>query len=113
MGTPHQGGIGAHLGDPMLRVTSIFATADDEILKHLKRDSEWLQQQLGQFGLISRDFVIKFAYEMYPTPVALGKTTIVSNLSLVGRHYELLTKFRWYRTPRQSFRVLQMRSSWR
>ncbi|MCJ1425603.1 hypothetical protein MMC29_003503 [Sticta canariensis] len=77
MGTPHEGGIGAHFGERMLRLTSIFATPDDKILKHLDRDSEWLQQQLSQFGLISRDFVIRFAYEMYPTPVALGKATMV------------------------------------
>ena len=79
MGTPHQGGGGGvQLGELMLKVASIFVTADDKILKHIERDSEWLQQQLGQYGPISRDFVTKFAYETYPTPVALGKTIMVS-----------------------------------
>ncbi|MCJ1430387.1 hypothetical protein MMC29_008305 [Sticta canariensis] len=76
MGTPHQGGGGVHLGELLLKVGSIFV-ADDKIIKHLEKDSEWLQQQLSQYGPISRDFVTKFAYEMYPTPVALGKTIMV------------------------------------
>lgn len=78
MGTPHQGGSGVHLSELMLKVASIFVTADDKILKHLERDSEWLQQQLGQYGPINRDFVTKFAYEMFPTPLAFGKIMMVS-----------------------------------
>ena len=78
MGTPHQGGNGVPLGEIMLKVASIFVKADDRLLKHLERDSEWLQQQLGQYGPISGDFVTKFAYEIYPTPIALGRTMIVS-----------------------------------
>lgn len=78
MGTPHQGGGGVHLGELLLKVASIFVAADDKIIKHLEKDSEWLQQQLGQYGPISRDFVTKFAYEMFPTPVAYGKTIMVS-----------------------------------
>ncbi|MCJ1467841.1 hypothetical protein MMC07_006466 [Pseudocyphellaria aurata] len=77
MGTPHQGGSGVQLGQLMLNVASVFVKADDNILKHLERDSEWLQQQLGQYGPISKDFVTKFAYESYPTRVALGKTILV------------------------------------
>lgn len=66
------------LGEVILKVASIFVTADNRILKHLERDSEWLQQQLGQYGPISSDFVTKFAYEIYPTPIALGRTMMVS-----------------------------------
>ncbi|SLM35632.1 P-loop containing nucleoside triphosphate hydrolase [Lasallia pustulata] len=77
MGTPHQGGSGVHLGELMLQVASIFVTADDKILKHFERDSEWLQQQLGQYAPISNDFVTKFAYEMFPTRIALGKEIMV------------------------------------
>jgi len=87
MGTPHQGGSGVHLGELMLKVASIFVTADDKILKHLERDSEWLQQQLSQYGPINRDFVTKFAYEIFPTPVALGKTMMVSNAHSVSVKY--------------------------
>lgn len=112
MGTPHQGGSGVNLGVLMLNIVSIFATANDKILKHLERDSEWIQQQLGQYGPISRDFVTKFAYETYPTRIALGKTIMVSNLSLPCLYYEILIKFRWYRTLRQSFQELQMGSPW-
>lgn len=79
MGTPHQGGSGVQLGELMLKVASIFVKADDKIVKHLEKDSEWLQQQLGQYTPISGDFVTKFAYEMYPTTVALGKTIMVGN----------------------------------
>ncbi|KAA6414181.1 MAG: hypothetical protein FRX48_02543 [Lasallia pustulata] len=77
MGTPHQGGSGVHLGELMLKVASIFVTADDKILKHIERDSEWLQQQLGQYAPISNDFVTKFAYEMFPTRIALGTAIMV------------------------------------
>ena len=83
MGTPHQGGSGVRLGELVLKVASIFVTADDKILKHLERDSEWLQQQLGQYSPISRDFVTKFAYEMFPTPLALGKTVMVSTVNSI------------------------------
>ncbi|MCJ1271049.1 hypothetical protein MMC22_010948 [Lobaria immixta] len=84
MGTPHQGGGGVCLGELMLNVASIFMTADDKILKHLERDSEWLQQQLGQYAPISGDFVTKFAYEMFPTPIALGRSiTVVPQASAV------------------------------
>lgn len=72
------------LGKLILNVASIFVTADDRILRHLERDSEWLQQQLGQYGPISGDFVTKFAYEIYPTPIAFGGTMMVSNLFFVS-----------------------------
>jgi hypothetical protein len=65
----------------MLKIASIVTAADNKILKHLERDSEWLQQQLGQYGPISGDFVTKFAYEIYPTPIALGKAIVVSILN--------------------------------
>lgn len=84
MGTPHQG---AHLGELMLKVASVFVTADDKILKHLERDSEFLQQQLGQYGPINRDFVTKFAYETYPTPVASGLEIMVSKFCEIFMKY--------------------------
>jgi hypothetical protein len=39
----------------------LFVAADDRLMKHLERDSERLQQQLGQYGPISGEFVTKFA----------------------------------------------------
>jgi alpha-beta hydrolase superfamily lysophospholipase len=77
MGTPHQGGNGVQLGQLLVNVASVFVAADDHILKHLKRDSEWLQQQLGQYVPISNDFVTKYAYEEYETPTALGHRIMV------------------------------------
>ncbi|WYZ43693.1 hypothetical protein EsH8_VII_000129 [Colletotrichum jinshuiense] len=77
MGTPHQGGNGVQLGRVLVNVASVFISADDHLLKHLERDSEWLQQQLGQYNPISREFVTKFAYEEYETPTLLGKTIMV------------------------------------
>ncbi|KAI9858058.1 MAG: hypothetical protein M1813_007870 [Trichoglossum hirsutum] len=77
MGTPHQGGSGVALGELLVKVVSIFVKADDKILRHLERDSEFLQQQLGQYALISSDFVTKFAYEVYPTSIAPGKAVMV------------------------------------
>lgn len=83
MGTPHQGGNGVHFGQLMINVASIFVRADDKILKHLEQNSEWLQQQLDQYGPISNDFVTKFAYETYPTTLALGTTILVSKYHYV------------------------------
>ncbi|KAF2022898.1 tetratricopeptide repeat domain-containing protein [Setomelanomma holmii] len=77
MGTPHQGGSGVAFGKLMVNIASVFVAADDRLLQHLERDSEWLQQQLGQYGPISSDFVTKFAFEEYPTPIALGKSIMV------------------------------------
>jgi len=77
MGTPHQGGSGVALGKLMVNVASVFMAADDRLLQHLERDSEWLQQQLGQYGPISGDFVTKYAYETYATPTVLGKSIVV------------------------------------
>jgi hypothetical protein len=82
MGTPHQGGNGVQFGRLLVNIASLFVAADNRILKHLERDSEWLQQQLGQYGLISRDFVTKFAFEEYETPVAFGRS-IMARTSFV------------------------------
>ena len=49
----------------------------DQLLKHLERDSEWLQQQLGQYAPISGDFATKFAYEEYATLTVLGHSIMV------------------------------------
>ena len=62
----------------MVNVASVFMAADDRLLQHLERDSEWLQQQLGQYGPISGEFVTKFAFEEYATPTVLGKSIVVS-----------------------------------
>lgn len=78
MGTPHQGGSGVHLGELMLNLASIFVTTNDRILQHLERDSELLQQQLGQYAPISGDFITKFAYKTYFTPIVAGRKIMVS-----------------------------------
>ncbi|QPC63176.1 hypothetical protein HYE67_005407 [Fusarium culmorum] len=88
MGTPHQGGNGVQLGRILTNVASVFVPADDRLLKHLERDSEWLLQQLGQYGPISGEFVTKFAYENYKTPIALGKQI----MNLVAKTYKVVPK---------------------
>lgn len=80
MGTPHQGGNGVQFGKFLVNVASVFVAADDRILKHLERDSEWLQQQLGQYSSISGDFKTKFAFEAYETPTAFGHSIMVRHL---------------------------------
>ncbi|KAI1822903.1 hypothetical protein F4861DRAFT_540518 [Xylaria intraflava] len=77
MGTPHQGSNGVRLGCSLVNITSIFTAADDRLLKHLERDSEWLQQQLQQYNSISNEFVTKFAYETCETPMISGHKTLV------------------------------------
>ncbi|KAK1768311.1 hypothetical protein QBC33DRAFT_370839 [Phialemonium atrogriseum] len=77
MGTPHQGANGVQLGRLLMNVASLLVATDDRILKHLKRDSEWLQQQLSQYAPISGDFVTKFGFEEYETPTAFGRSIMV------------------------------------
>jgi hypothetical protein len=79
LGTPHQGSSEAHLGRLLANIASLFVPATDGILKHLERDSEWLQQQLSQYAPISSEFVTKFAYEEYKTPTSLGRDVLVCN----------------------------------
>jgi hypothetical protein len=43
MGTPHQGGSGVQFGKLIMNTASVFIAADDRLVKHLERDSEWLQ----------------------------------------------------------------------
>jgi hypothetical protein len=59
--------------------------ADNQLLQHLERDSEWLQQQLRQYRPISGDFVTKFAFEEYATPTVLRRSILVS----YSRAYQL------------------------
>ncbi|KAF2827167.1 hypothetical protein CC86DRAFT_445243 [Ophiobolus disseminans] len=66
IGTPHQGGSGVAFGRLMVNVASVFVAADDGLLRHLERDSEWLQQQLGQYGPISGDFIVPRASAVVP-----------------------------------------------
>ena len=87
MGTPHQVGSGVRLGELIFNVASIFVTTNDRTLQQLERDSEWLQQQLSQYAPISGDFITKFAYEIYPTPIAVGKTIMVSVLYSIWASY--------------------------
>jgi hypothetical protein len=87
MGTPHQGGSGVQLGKLLVNIVSVSIASDDRIVKHLERDSEWLQQQLGQYGPISGDFVTKFAFEEHPTPTVLGHSIMVCRLLLKVKHW--------------------------
>ena len=77
MGTPHQGGEGVAWGKRLVNVASIFIKTNDKLLNILERDSEALQQQLGQYTPISSDFETKFAFETKATPLALGQAIIV------------------------------------
>jgi hypothetical protein len=77
MGTPHQGGEGVAWGKRLVGVASIFVKTNDNLLNVLERDSEALQQQLGQYAPISGDFETKFAFETKAMPLALGNAIIV------------------------------------
>lgn len=87
MGTPHKGISKGFLDRLVSKIAFISETADDKTVKDLERDSELLQQQLGQYGLVRGDFITKFAYETYPTQVALGKKTMVSKVRYVFTRY--------------------------
>ena len=109
MGTPHQGGNGVALGRLMVNVALVFVAADDRLLRHLERDSESLQQQLGQYAPISGDFVTKFAFEEYATPTVLGRSIVVSRYKIVGAR-QLLTPARLFPRRRQSCQAPQTAS---
>jgi hypothetical protein len=65
MSTSHQDGSGVQFGKLIVNISSTFIATDNRLLQHLERDSEWLQQQYGQYEPIGEDFVTKFAYEEY------------------------------------------------
>jgi hypothetical protein len=77
MGTPHQGGEGVAWGKRLVNIPSIFVKTNNRLLNILERDSEVLQQQLGQYNSISGDFETKFAFETKATPLARGISIIV------------------------------------
>ena len=77
MGTPHQGGEGVSWGQVLVNIGSVFINTTDKLLNVLEKDSEILQSQLAQYAAISSDFVTKFAYETYPTPIVRGYKMIV------------------------------------
>jgi hypothetical protein len=76
-GTPHAGSNSASWGVAILNIASLFASINTSIIKHLQTNSEWLRQSMDQFSAISGDFEIKYCYEQYQTPLALGKSTLV------------------------------------
>lgn len=80
MGTPHQGGQGVGMGKILVNFAKLLGDANDGLLKHLEEHSEFLQQQISEFSLISQSFDIMFAYETKPTPLA-GVTAKVVSIS--------------------------------
>lgn len=58
-------------------MASIFVKTNDKLLNILEKDSEILQQQLGQYNSISGDFETKFTFETKAIPLAFGKAMIV------------------------------------
>ena len=62
----------------MVNIAKVQGDANDSLLKHLEEHSEFLQQQISEFSLISQSFDIKFAYETKPTPLAGVIAKVVS-----------------------------------
>ena len=77
MGTPHQGGEGVTWGILAMNIASIFAKTNKEILKHLAKNSEWLEHQQALFLPISSQFETIYFYETYPTPLPGGGSLLV------------------------------------
>ncbi|KAI5194011.1 hypothetical protein E4T38_09764 [Aureobasidium subglaciale] len=76
-GTPHQGGNGVALGKVLATIASAFIFTNPEILDHLEKGSEWLEQQLDYYKFIAADFDTKFFYETIPTRLPMGKTMLI------------------------------------
>jgi hypothetical protein len=81
-----------------VNIASLFVAADYRRLQHLERDSKWLQQQLGQYGPISGDFVTKSAFEEYKTRTTVGKSIMVRHGLCSGTlHGSVSNGNRWCR----------------
>lgn len=63
----------------------------DIVLRILERDSELLQQQLGQYTHISKDFDTKFFYETYQTDRQSSGHITVSLILFLFLAVEVLT----------------------
>jgi hypothetical protein len=77
MGTPHSGGNGVSMGRIAQSVASIFVHTNDNVLQHLQQQSEWLTKQKDDYASIMRDFVTKFGWEVFATPLFGGLSSIV------------------------------------
>ena len=77
MGTPHQGSEGDTWEPLVQNMASIFANINSKILKHLAKNSEWLEYQQKLFLPISNQFETVYFYETYPTPLPAGGALLV------------------------------------
>lgn len=80
LGTPHQGGQGVDIGKILASLGSLVTYTSSNIIKHLAENSEWLQQQQGQFSVISGDFDIVYFYETYKMHVPIYGDILVRYL---------------------------------
>ncbi|KAF5373437.1 hypothetical protein D9615_009492 [Tricholomella constricta] len=84
LGTPHQGANGVTLASIVLRIQSFYSSTNDGILKHLGRDSEFLEVQQTHYTSISERIDTKFFYEAYATRLPGGRQiTLVPRISAV------------------------------
>jgi hypothetical protein len=77
LGTQHRGSNSASLATLLLNIQSIFRPTNDILVKHIRRDSEGLHQQLSQYLPISANFVTIFFYESYGTPLIGGMEQLI------------------------------------
>jgi len=79
LGTPHQGSDHVRRAVQTLRIVSLAKVKKTNIklMRHLRPNSEMLQMMQSQFNPIARDFVIKSAYEHYPTPLIWGMRSLI------------------------------------
>lgn len=71
----------------MLRLAKLQGDTSDRLLKHLEKNSEFLQDQNKDFSLISEAFDITFVYETKPTPLPGGLAEEVNCLLCCGGIY--------------------------
>lgn len=78
MGTPHMGSGVASMLDLVARIVSIFRPTNKALLKQLKRESPWLQQQQIDYATIGSEFHTIFFFEDMPTSTVAGKLIVVN-----------------------------------
>ncbi|KAM5474387.1 hypothetical protein MauCBS54593_001961 [Microsporum audouinii] len=78
MGTPHQGSDAAYWGLLLEKIVGTVIKTDDNVLKHLQSNSEWLHQTQDLFNSIAKRFETTYAYERKDTKIPYsGKSVMV------------------------------------
>jgi hypothetical protein len=81
-GTPHQGANNVTLAMLFADIAKVHLRTNNTLLKRLKLNGIWLENEQHNYNNISKNFDTVFAYESLPTPMIGGGTIEVRNPSI-------------------------------